>query len=42
MIAGWHAFIDSLESYLTGEPSGEGHNRLSKFYDRFLIDYLSI
>ena len=42
VVAGWHAFVDSLESYLTGEPSGEGHNRVSIFYDRFLIDYHSI
>ena len=42
VVAGWHAFVDSLESDLTGEPSGEGYNRLSIFYDRFLIDYHSI
>ncbi|MBV7335626.1 SRPBCC domain-containing protein [Chloroflexi bacterium TSY] len=39
VVAGWHCFVDSLESYLAGEEPEDTYNRKCLLYDPLLIEH---
>ncbi|MEM7117289.1 MAG: SRPBCC domain-containing protein [Chloroflexota bacterium] len=39
VVAGWHCFVNSLESYLNGGPDPTDYDKMCEEYDSFLRNY---